>query len=276
MAAFWILTGLATALAALLVLTGARRGVDAVVDGQPDAAARELAELDRLKTRGLLTEEAWSAARAEAGRRLLSTRTEPVVVAAGRNDRRWVLLGVGLTAAAALGLYAGIGKLGLPDQAYAQRVAAWGESTEPLEAEQIAAVLTREAALRPGDRQILTMLGAARFQAGDAIGAASAFRRALAIDANDAQSWARLGESLVRSQDGVVGPDAEAAFREAVQRDPAQLGALFFLGDAALARGDVAGARTLWTPLIGALEPADPRRVELEQRLAATQTAASR
>ena len=72
MVVFWILTGLATALAALLVLTGARRGAD-VVDLEPDMAARELAELNRMKARGLLTEDNWVAARAEAGRRLLAT-----------------------------------------------------------------------------------------------------------------------------------------------------------------------------------------------------------
>jgi cytochrome c-type biogenesis protein CcmH len=72
----------------------------------------------------------------------------------------------------------------------------------------------------------------------------------------------------VRSQDGAVGADAEAAFREALKRDPGQLGALYFLGDAALTRGDRAGALALWTPLIKALDPADPRRADLEKRLA--------
>jgi cytochrome c-type biogenesis protein CcmH len=268
MTAFWIMTALATAMAALLVLTGARRGVDAVIDVEPDAAARELAELDRLKSRGLLTEEAWAAARAEAGRRLLATRTGPVELRARPTDRRWVLAGVVLTAVVALGLYWGIGKPGYGDQTYERRVDAWGASAEPLEAEQVAAVLTREAKRRPDDRQILTMLGASRFAAEDPVGAASAFRRALAIDDNDPRTWSRLGESLVRSQDGAVGADAEAAFREALKRDPGQLGALYFLGDAALRRGDRAGAATLWTPLIKALDPADPRRVDLEKRLA--------
>lgn len=269
MVVFWILTGLATALAALLVLTGARRGADAAVDLEPDLAALELAELDRMRTRGLLAEEAWAAARAEAGRRLLARTTPSPVLAAGRKDRQWVLLGLGLTAAAALGVYVLIGAPGLGDQPYERRVDDWASSTETLEPVQIAAVLSREAALRTGDPQILSMLGAARFQAGDSIGAASAFRRALALAPDDARSWARLGESLVRSQDGVVGADAEAAFLEAVRRDPGQLGALYFLGEAALARGDLVQATAMWTPLIGALQPADPRRADLETRLAA-------
>jgi cytochrome c-type biogenesis protein CcmH len=276
MTAFWIMTALATAMAALLVLTGARRGVDAVVDVEPDAAARELAELDRLKSRGLLTEEAWAAARAEAGRRLLADRAGPVELRSRPADRRWVLAGAALTAVVALGLYWGIGKPGYGDQTWERRVDAWGASAEPLEAEQVAAVLTREAKRRPGDRQVLTMLGASRFAADDPVGAASAFRRALAIDPEDARTWSRLGESLVRSQDGAVGADAEAAFREALKRDPGQLGALYFLGDAALKRGDHTGAVALWAPLIKALDPADPRRADLETRLATGSAGAAR
>lgn len=268
MTVFWILAGLATALAALLVLGGARRGVDQVVDATPEIGARELAELDRLKARGLLAETDWIAARAEAGRRLLATPSEPVILASRATDRLWVLIGVGLAAAAALGLYVLIGAPGLKDQAYQTRVEQWAQSTEPLEPAQVAAVLDREARLQPRDADILSMLGAARFQAGDSLGAASAFRRVLAIRPDDARSWSRLGESLVRSQDGVVGADAEAAFREAAKRDPGQLGALYFLGEAALARGDLDGARIVWTPLIKALDPADPRRAELETRLA--------
>ena len=50
---FWIMTALLAALAGLLVLTGARRGADAGEAVETAAAAAELAELDRLKARGL-------------------------------------------------------------------------------------------------------------------------------------------------------------------------------------------------------------------------------
>ena len=46
-----------------------------------------------------------------------------------------------------------------------------------------------------------------------------------------------------------------------------ELGARYFLGEAALTRGDVAMVRQMWLPLIAALDPADPRRVDLERRL---------
>ena len=169
--------------------------------------------------------------------------------------------------AASLALYLGIGAPGMADQAYETRVRDWASSPETLEPAQAAAVIGRIVKDRPDDHQALVMLGAARFEAGDPIGAASAFRRALAIKPDDAQSWARLGESLVRANEGAVGGDAEAAFVEALKRDPDQLGARYFLGEAALKRGDKAGAAAVWGPLIAALEPNDPRRAELQQRL---------
>jgi len=268
MIAFWTLTGLAAALAALLVLTGARRGA-AVSDVGAESGATELDELDRLKARGLLDEAAHAAARAEAGRRLLAGLTASATPVAGRHDRVWVLGGIAATVAATLAVYVLTGAPGLPDQSYERRVDAWAADLDTLEPAQLAAVTARVVKERPGDRQALAMLGAARFAAEDPLGAASAFRKLIELDPTDAQAWARLGESLVRSSDGQIGADAEAAFREAVKNDPDQLGARYFLGEAALTRGDAAATRAMWTPLIVALDPADPRRLDLERRMPA-------
>lgn len=269
MIAFWMMTGLAAALAALLVLAGARRGADAAEDVQADAGRRELDELDRLKARGLLDETTHAAARAEAGRRLLAQdKSGDAAPRAGSRDRVWVLVGTGAAVLGALGLYMTTASPGLPDQPYLQRVDQWAADPSVLEPEQLAAVMGRVAAERPNDPRALAMLGAARFEAGDPIGAASAFRRLLAVQPDDAQAWARLGESLVRADDGRIGADAEAAFREAVKRDPDQLGARFFLGEAALRRGDAATVRAMWEPLVAALDPADPRRQDLQRRMA--------
>lgn len=276
MTVFWILTGLLTALASLLVLAGARRGVDNAPAEPADLARRELDELDQLKARGLLTPDGWTAARAEAGRRLLAGPAEPMSVVSRPSDRRWVLGALVMAGLAALCLYVVFGAPGQTDQPYQQRVNQWAGELETLEPAQLAAVAARVVRERPDDHQALVMLGAARFEAGDPIAAASAFRRALALQPDDAQSWARMGESLVRAQDGVVGGDAEAAFREALKLDPTQLGARYFLGEAALDRGDRQAAQTLWEPLIAALDPADPRRMDLERRLPLADAGAAR
>jgi cytochrome c-type biogenesis protein CcmH len=266
MIVFWTLTGLTAALAGLMVLTGARRGAGTGDVAAPTASA-ELAELDRLKARGLLDEEAWSAARAEAGRRLLSEPAPQAPIVVGSRDREITLGALVATAAVTLGLYFMMGSPGLGDQPYERRIDEWANQAEMLDAPRVAAVLSRAVRRDPENVTALTMLGAARFEAGDPIGAATAFRRALTIQPEDATSWSRLGESLVRAAEGEVQPDAEAAFTQALALDPNQLGARFFLGDLAISRGDVARARELWTPQIEALDPADPRRADLTARL---------
>lgn len=263
---FWTLTGLAAALAGLMVLTGARRGAGATDVAAPTASA-ELAELDRLKARGLLDEDTWASARAEAGRRLLSEPAPQAALAVGSKDRAITLGALVATAAAALGLYFVMGSPGFEDQPYERRIDEWANQAETLDAPRVAAVLSRAVKREPENVTVLTMLGAARFEAGDPIGAATAFRRALTLEPNDATSWARLGESLVRAAEGEVQPDAEAAFTRALELDSGQLGARFFLGELALSRGDAALARELWTPLVEVLDPADPRRADLIARL---------
>mgnify|MGYP003586701730 CR=1 FL=1 len=160
---FWIMTALLAALAGLLVLAGGRPGADAGEAAETAAAAAELAELDRLKGRGLMDEAGWTAARAEAGRRILSGERTAAPLRAGSKDRIWTLAGVGMTVAAALGLYMVIGTSGLPDQAYERRVDEWATQPEVLEGPQIAAVVARVVREQPDNREALTMLGAARF-----------------------------------------------------------------------------------------------------------------
>ncbi|MBU2271569.1 MAG: c-type cytochrome biogenesis protein CcmI, partial [Alphaproteobacteria bacterium] len=87
MTMFWIMTALMAALAGLLVLAGARRGVDGGEVVTAATASAELAELDRLKARGLLDDASWTTARAEAGRRILSARREAAPAVASARDR---------------------------------------------------------------------------------------------------------------------------------------------------------------------------------------------
>ena len=269
MLAFWLITGLASAVAAVAVLAFAARSASGRAAAPPqEAAARQFAELDALRDRGLLDEENWRIARAEAARRLLK---DPAPLAAPRPPapahRIWVLAGLAATAALAVGLYLVTGSPGASDQPYAGRVDAWADNLEGLDPPRLAAVAERVAEGRPDDPQAWIFVGRARFEAGDGLGAASAFRRALERDPEAAQIWTWLGESLTAAQDGVVGADAEAAFRQALERDPRQGAARYYLGRLAMERGDLAAAREHWGALLNLLPADDPRRAELQQAL---------
>lgn len=273
---FWTLTGLACAMAGLLILNSARAAGqggmpvdDDIVRGR--LLARDLAELDRMAARGVLAGAELEAARAEVSRRYLDRGSDTLSdihdPRAHAREASRVLGAVGVAVLTALGTYFVTGSPGMADQPYARRVAEWAETPGMLDAPKLAAVMEREAAARPDDFEAQALLGAARFEAGDPIGAASALRRAALLRPDDARTWARLGEALVRTQDGEVGDDAEMAFLRALELDPGQLGARYFLGERALERGEVARVHEMWGPLIAALAPTDPRRVDLEARL---------
>lgn len=275
---FWTLTGLACALAGLLILSAARAAGGAAVPGPVEgeaargrALARDLAELERMAARGVLAGAELDAARAEVARRHLEEQpameVAPPDAPAQARQASWVLGAIGITVLVALGTYVGVGQPGVADQPHARRVAEWAETPGMLDAPRLAAVMEREAASRPDNFEAQSLLGAARFEAGDPIGAASALRRAAILRPDDAQTWARLGEALVRTQDGEVGTDAEMAFTRALELDPNQLGARYFLGELALERGEAGRVHEMWSPLIAALAPADPRRIDLESRL---------
>jgi cytochrome c-type biogenesis protein CcmH len=265
---FWLAAGTAATLAGIVVLWRAR-GTGFAAGGSPDA--RQIAELDALHGRGLLDDDAWRVARAEAGRRLLASEDDAGPAPPDLSQGRWVLAALLATAVTALGIYWFTGAPGMPDQPREARVARWAGELDTLDAPRLAAVAEVVARDNPGDREAQVFLGRARFEAGDPIGAATAFRRALALDPEDPVSWSRLGEALTAAQQGVVGGDAEAAFREALRRDPSAQAARYFLGRAALARGEADAARALWSPLLTELPPGDPRRTQLQADLAAVE-----
>lgn len=271
MTLFWILAVIALALSAILVLTGARRGA-ATETGVPVADRGQIAELDSLKARGLIADDAWRSARAEAARRLLADSGRAVLPVAPRAmDARLGLAGAVAAGLAAVATYVVTGAPGMTDQPHSARVTHWATQLDALDPPRLAAVAERVASQSPGDRNAQIFLGRARLDAGDPIGSATAFRRALAMDQNDAVTWSRLGEALVAASEGRVGGDAEAAFRQAVALSPAQPVALYYIGVAALERGDRAGAAAAWAPLLAGLPADDPRAADLRARLEAAQ-----
>lgn len=262
MIGFWLIGGAATAAAAILILWRARLAADRPVEADVTGVA-ELAELDRLRERGLIDADAHAEARAEAGRRLLRTDPEHAEMRTVRSDRLLLLAGVVATAVVTLGVYVMTGSPGRADQPFAERVTEWSGQIDQLDAPRLAAVAERAAGDRPQDAEAQAFLGRARLEAGDPLGSASAFRRSLTLRPNHAETWGRLGEALVLANDGAIGGDAEAAFARALEIDPTAQPPRFFLGQAALERGDRDRAAELWRPLIEGLPGDDPRRAPL-------------
>ena len=277
---FWILAASLAAAAALLILARAARAA-ARTGGEDPALAvhrRQLHELDAQASRGLLAEAELAAAKAEAGRRLLAAADRPAEAETrgGRASRIAAAATAALAALAAGGLYMAVGRPGAPDQPYARRLASW-RAADPatLDPGRMAAVLELIAQGRPSDPQVFDYLGRAQLAAGSPGEAARAFSRAAKLAPTNPDYPAQEGEALTMGAGDKVEPPAEAAFREALRRDPKNAAARFHLARLRMARGDVAGGLADWRALAADLPTSDPRRAALEAQIAEASAPAS-
>lgn len=111
-------------------------------------------------------------------------------------------------------------------------------------------------------------LGFARFDAGEFAGAAEAYRKALAIDGEQAVLWSAMGEALVMASERDPLPDeALAAFRKAVEIDAQDPRARYFLAVKRDLDGDHEGAIADWLALLRDTPPGAPWESDLARTI---------
>lgn len=272
MIGFWIVAGLTAAAASGLIVVAAGRARVGAAGPAAETAlyARHLAELDELHGRGLLADDEHRASRAEVGRRLLSASESPEAPEVASPAGRKVLFAVVVAAPlAAGGLYLATGSPGAPDQPYAARLDGWRRADPARLPTGVLAALAEDAVdRRPDDPNGWRALGQARTATGESFQAVRALEQAARLG-NTADDWTLLGEVLSVRAGGAPGPEAAAAFREALKRDPASVPARYGLAQAAAAAGDVPAARAQLLALARSLPLGDARRTALETEVAA-------
>ena len=184
----------------------------------------QLAEVERERAAGTLTAAEAAAARTEIQRRLLAAADKDLVRGARHSDGAFSSFHRFLTPALcllipllALGLYLRTGQPGLPAAPFVAR--------GPVPAGQ-PAIAPRELA-----------------------GIIAAARARLAATPDDADALSTLGEALTYEADGVVTPPAQDALRRALQKNPDDPRALFYLGLADAQAGDSKAALERWRSL---------------------------
>ena len=231
----------------------------------------QLAEVERDRARGLVTEDQFEASRAEIARRLLaadSAREEP---SGGDAPHRRAILAVVLAAVlplAAGGLYFWQGAPLFSGQPVSGSAAVLPAPQSPLpdsppaerDADMAALVerLAERMEERPDDARGWRLLGRSLASLGRYSEAARAYGRAAALLPADADLRSLHGEALASAGGGTIAGEAERAFAAALQIDPGEPRARFYLGLAALQKGDPKAALMRWR----ALEAASPDDAE--------------
>ncbi len=256
----WLILGaMGAAVATILFLGLRRRSVVPSDTADHDLAVyrAQLDELERDRERGVLEESQLASARLEVQRRMLAAdagRGPSGDGAAGKAG--WGLplvfaLGVPLGAGA---VYLWLGSPAIDSQPFAERQDGTAPSAEgggPLpDVATMVARLRERLAEEPDDLQGWINLGRAAAALGDYGEAITAYRRAIAIDGDLGRLYSALGEAHVMAAGGFVTEAARRALEEAVDRDPLDARARFYLAIAREQDGDKEGALAALTALI--------------------------
>ena len=146
-----------------------------------------------------------------------------------------------------------------------------GSGDEPAQAEiggDPLAVLEARLEEDPRDVSAWQELGFIRFERGDFAAAADAYREATRLDPDGAVLWSALGEALVMdSKRDPLPPEALAAFRKAVELDPADPRARYFLAVKRDLDGDHEGALGEWLDLLEDTPPGAPWESDLARTI---------
>lgn len=265
----------------------------------------QLAEVEKDLARGVLSPEEAARSRVEISRRLLEAdrALQAAGTAAAEAPRRGTVAAAALVVAALAGafaIYDRLGAAGLPDAPLAGRLAeaetlyqarpdqAAAEATAAAErkaAEAQAAAagnpvpqpdpkylelmerLRQAVASRPNDPQGLALLSENEMALGNFRAGWEAQRRLIALkgDRAEAADYTRLGELMTIAAGGLVTADAEAAFAKALDMNPKDGLALFYVGLMMGQNERPDRAFRLWDASLRASPPEAPWVAEIAQ-----------
>lgn len=228
---FWPVFALMTGVAIFAVLWPLGRVRSAVPAREADLAVYrdQLGEIERDRVRGVIGEPELEAARIEVSRRLIAAGDRATdATAPGAQLRRRIAAVVALAGVPliAFGLYSAVGSPGMPDAPLQARLA------KPPQQQDVAILVQRiemHLASNPNDARGWEVLAPIYLRLGRAQDAVKARANILQLQGSNAAREADLGEAHVAAAGGIVDAAARAAFERALQKDPENAKAKFFL-----------------------------------------------
>ena len=228
----------------------------------------QLAELERDRERGILSDTEAAAARTEIERRILAIADDVGQAEDGADEpgaaRRLspAALLIGLAApAAALAMYLHSGTPEAPDAPFAARNIdaerdAVNQQRQAAEMAQLTDKLAKRLAQDPKNLRGWLLLGRSYLAMGRDQDAIGALKRAYELEPLDPAVIVEYGEALILTDQGRVGDLARALMERAREADPRNPRARHYIALAKSQGGDIQGALQDWVDL-RAISPAD-------------------
>jgi cytochrome c-type biogenesis protein CcmH len=269
----WIALGVATFAAVLAVLWPSLKGVRGYAPRAAHDAAlyrAQLAELDREKAEGRLSETEHRDAMLEVQRRLLAVGEVPAEATPASPSGRWLVAAAAVALPSlALLLYLPRGTPEMPGFPFAEVQAQ--RAAEKAEAEALIAQVRERINSLPHDseeaRRGWVLLAGVERRRGNLAAAIGAYRRALAIRFEAALAT-DLAETLAMAADGSVTDEAMALLRRAATAEPADLRTRFYLAVGTLERGDARAALESFRAIEAAAPEGSAVRAIVAERIA--------
>ena len=231
----------------------------------------QLRELDRDLARGVLNASEAASARLEIQRRLLATSAGKGTGARTGTSPIVALAVASIVAVGSIGLYARIGAPTVPDMPFASRTI----DTGAIQVAQALVRLKQRAEAEPTNAEAWLLYARSAADLNRWVPAAEAYKRAIDLGRDDADTLAAYGEMLTLGGDGgTIGPAARAAFAAAVAKDPKHEAARYYIAMVAAQEGRAAEAIAMLQALLADL-PSDAReRAAIAKRIAEVAKAA--
>lgn len=218
----------------------------------------QLAEIEHDLERGLIGNADAEAARAQAGRRLLSAASaEGAEGALGstRAKRIAAALCLIVVPSVTLGVYSYLGSPDIPDQPLSARL---NSAPDKMDLGIALAKIEQHLSEDPEDGRGWDLIAPVYLQLGRFADAAKAYGAAIRILGETEARERSLGEALTADGGGTIDETARAAFAKAAELEPNDPAPHFYLGLAAAQTGDRASARETWTKLLADAPPDAP------------------
>lgn len=164
----------------------------------------------------------------------------------------------------ALGVYLYLGNPNLPDAPLAPRLEG---ALEDLPPGAVLARLENELRARPDDVRGWRLLARLHTTTGNHPKAADSWQRVLDLAGNDVEALTGLASALIEQEGGVVGEAPAALLDTALAKDPDNMAALFWRGEAWAQQNRLDEARLLWQRLRDGLPAEAPLAKMLDKRL---------